>query len=334
METIETKKVNFTSLDLWIEGFASALTIGTGGSAGRIGPVVEIGAGLGDLLGQKLNYSLDLYRTMLGCGAAAGIAAIFNAPLGGIMFVIEILYKRLEIKRLSLIVISSISADALVRNIMGYNTIFSIPEFFLNSPWEYLLYMVLGVLMALMGYLLVKMLILVTHFFEGLKIPFWLKPAIGGLLIGIAGYQFPQILGTGIKITNLVLNKEFNIYLLITLCILKMIMTVITLGSGGSGGIFAPTLLIGASGGILFGQLMHHILPQIVITPTSFGIVGMTALIGGVIQAPLTSVLIIFELTKNYGLMIPLLLASGISSIIFKKLSKESIYSPDLFHRL
>ncbi|WP_050748612.1 chloride channel protein [Halothermothrix orenii] len=333
LETIESNKYGLSSRDLLVEGLASAITIGSGGSAGRIGPVVEIGAGLGDIAGRKLNMPLGTYQTLLGCGAAAGIAAIFNAPLGGIMFAVEVLYTNLEIKRLSLIVISAISADAIVRNISGYNPIFDLPPFQLNHPLEYIFYIILGILLGIFSNLFIKGLYMVTNLFNNLKINYHLKPIIGGLFVGLTGFFIPRVLGTGIPVISKAFTKSYLFNTLIILAILKIVATCLTLGSGGSGGIFAPGLLVGASTGLFCGGFLNTYLPGIVTSPESYGIVGMAAFISGIIRAPLTAVLIIFELTGNYSLILPLLLGAVLASNISKHICPESIYSPKLFYR-
>lgn len=334
LETIKTKKVHFTFRDLWIEGFASALTIGSGGSAGRIGPVIEIGTGLGDLLAQKMNYPIEKYQTMLGCGAAAGISAIFNAPIGGIVFVMEVLFRDLKLKRLSFIIISAVSADILIKNIFSIEPIFTPPDFYINSLWEYIFFIILGAIMGLLGFLFVKVLFSLSTYIEKLDLPFWLKPTLGGLIVGITGYFLPQIMGTGIGTTNEILNNGSSLVLLSLLIIFKIIMTSITLSSGGSGGIFAPTLMIGGLSGVVFASVNKLIFPDLIGSLSSYGIVGMAAAFSGLSQAPLTAALIIFELTGDYNIIVPLLSSAVIASTVYNKFISESIYSPDLFKRL
>ncbi len=333
METIKSKERRLSAQDLLTEAFASAITIGTGGSAGRFGPVVEIGAGIGDIIGYNLDLSLSLYQTLLGCGAAAGIAGIFGAPLAGIIFTVEVLFKEFKLKRLSLIIISALSSDALVRFLEGSKTIYYYPSFSINSPLEYPLYLILGIFTGFISYIFIKLLYNLSIFNEKVNLPYWLKPTLGGLLVGITGYAVPGILGTGITVTNDILLGKYVISFLFVLLILKIVVTGITLGSGGSGGIFAPGLMIGALCGVMYGKIFHKIFPAIVKLPEAYGLVAMAALISGLLHAPLTGVIIIFEITQNYSLIIPLLLASIFSTIISRLLNKESIYSPDIFKR-
>jgi len=334
METIKSKERRLSARDLLTEAFASAITIGTGGSAGRFGPVVEIGAGIGDIIGYNLDLSLESYQTLLGCGAAAGIAGIFSAPLAGIIFTVEVLFKDIKLKRLSPIIISALSSDALVKSIKGGESLYYYPSFCINSPLEYPLYLILGIITGIISYIFLKLLYNISIFNEGMNIPYWLKPTIGGLIVGISGYIVPDILGTGIEVTNNILLGKYMLSFLLVLLILKIVITGITLGSGGSGGIFAPGLMIGSICGVMYGRIIHIFFPEIVNTPEAYGLVAMASLISGLLHAPLTGVIIIFEITQNYALIIPLLLASIFSTTVSRLLNNESIYSPDLFKRL
>lgn len=332
LTTVQSKESKLSTRDLFVEGFASIITIACGGSAGRIGPVVEIGSGIGDLIGHSTNFNTDTYRTILGCGAAAGISAIFHAPLGGIMFVIEILFREFKKINLGMIVISSITAKVVVSRFFGFEPLFRLPEFNINDIREYVLYALLGILVGFMSYLYIISLYKVNNIFEKYNnIPFFIKPALGGLIIGVIGYFYPVILGTGINVIQDIFNDKSILVSLVIIFTLKILSTAVTLGSGGSGGIFAPALLIGTSFGLFYGKIMNIVFPGIVSTPGSYGIVAMAAMISASIRAPLTGVLIIFEITGNYNLITPLFFTSIIARLVSSKLSPESIYSPLLF---
>ncbi len=331
LKTVKSKKTKLSSRELFIEGFASIITIATGGSAGRIGPVVEIGSGIGDLIGHRLNINTDLYRTIIACGAAAGISSIFHAPLGGIFFVIEVIFKNFKKVNLRMIIISSIAAEVMVNNLLPGKSIFSLPNFHINTSKEYLFYAILGVFLGFLSFLFIKTLHNVNTIFDKIELPFFIKPAIGGMIIGLIGYFIPDIMGTGILSIKKIFTNENFLYTLLLLSILKIITTSITLGSGGSGGIFAPALLSGAAFGMFYGRIANIIFPSIVLSPNSYGLVGMAALISASIRAPLTGVLIIFELSGNYSLIIPLLFTSIIADLISNQLIRDSIYSPNLF---
>ena len=333
LQTIRTKKIHFSFHDLWIEGFASALTIGTGGSAGRIGPLVEIGAGMADLIDKKLDFPQDIYQVLLGCGAAAAIASVFNAPLGGIVFSIEILFRDLELKKIILVIISALSAYIFSNNLFNLETIFDLPSLIIKSKYEYFLFVLLGIIIGIIGYIFVKNLYLISRIFEKSKIPLWFKPTLGGLIVGLTGFYLPEILGTGIDITNEIFLNDHFIILIIFIIIFKIIMTGITLGSGGSGGVFAPILMIGGLTGFVFAVSINKLLGNVIGLNISYGIIGMASAFGAISQAPFTATLIIFELTGDYHTIIPLLFTSIISSIIYNRFIEESVYSPKLFER-
>lgn len=333
LQTIKTKKIHFTFQDLWVEGFASAITIGTGGSAGRIGPLVEIGAGMADLIDKKFDFPQEIYQVLLGCGAAAAIAAVFGAPLGGIVFSMEILFRDLELKKITLVIISALSAYIFTNNLFNLKPIFNLPAFNINSTYEYLLFGFLGIIIGLIGYIFVKNLHLISVFFNNIKIPLWIRPTLGGLVVGITGYYLPQIMGTGINVTNEIFLNDHLISILILIIIFKLIMTGITLGSGGSGGIFAPILMIGGLSGFVYAISINKIFQNIIISNISYGIIGMASALGAITQAPFTASLIVFELTGDYNTIVPLLFASLISSIVYSKFIEESVYSPKLFKR-
>jgi len=334
LQTIKTKKIHFSFHNLWIEGFASAVTIGTGGSAGRIGPLVEIGAGMADMIDKQLDFPQDTYQVLLGCGAAAAIGAVFNAPLGGIVFAMEILFRDLELKKITLVIISALSANIFTNNIFYFKPLFDLPTFVIESSFEYVLFALLGVIIGMIGYFFVKNLYLISIYFENSKFPLWLRPTLGGLIVGITGFFLPEILGTGIDITNEILLNGHFISIILFIIAFKIIMTGITLGSGGSGGIFAPILMIGGLTGFVFALTINQIFENIIALSISYGIIGMAAAFGAISQAPFTAALIIFELTGDYNTIVPLLFTSVISSIVYSRFMNESVYSPKLFKRL
>ena len=335
LSSIESKERHLTYRDLLTEGFASAITISTGGSGGRIGPIVEIGAGMGDLIAYKLDLDLYDYQSFLGCGAAAGIAGLFHAPLGGIMFVTEILFNKVEKSRLMLVALSAISADMVIR--------WSGRDLFLadlnlgqvGSAYNFLTAAVIGVFAAFFAVAFIYTLHKLSNIFDNLKINIILKPALGGLLLGIIAFGLPEIMGSGNRvIISLFEQNEFNLGFLLLILIFKIIGTALTLGSGGSGGIFSPSLLIGSLTGIIIGISFHQIFPFLSGSPVLYALIGMAAVISGVIRAPLTATFIILEFTHNYSLTIPLLIASLIAERIASMSGIKSAYSPEYFERL
>jgi len=335
LSSIESKERHLTYRDLLTEGFASAITISTGGSGGRIGPIVEIGAGMGDLIAYKLDLDLDDYQSFLGCGAAAGIAGLFHAPLGGIMFVTEILFNKVEKSRLILVALSAITADMVIR--------WSGKDLFLadlnlgqvGSAYNFLTAAVIGVFAAFFAVAFIYTLHKLSDIFDNLKINIVLKPALGGLLLGVIAFGLPEIMGSGNRvIISLFEQNEFNLGFLLLILIFKIIGTALTLGSGGSGGIFSPSLLIGSLTGIIIGISFHQIFPFLSGSPVLYALIGMAAVISGVIRAPLTATFIILEFTHNYSLTIPLLIASLIAERIASMSGIKSAYSPEYFERL
>lgn len=335
LSSIETKERHLTYRDLLTEGFASAITISTGGSGGRIGPIVEIGAGIGDLIAYKLDLDLADYQTFLGCGAAAGIAGLFHAPLGGIMFVTEILFNKIDKNRLMMVAISAISADMVIR--------WSGRELFLahlnlgqvGNIYNFITAAVIGLFAAFFAVAFIYTLRKLSEIFDDLKINIILKPALGGLLLGMIAFKIPEIMGSGNRVIVSLFNQtEYDLSFLFMILIFKIIATALTLGSGGSGGIFSPSLLIGSLTGIIIGILSHQFLPFLAGSASLYALIGMAAVISGVIRAPLTATFIILEFTHNYSLMIPLLIASLIAERAASMSGLESAYSPTYFERL
>lgn len=335
LASIESKERHLTYRDLLTEGFASAITISTGGSGGRIGPIVEIGAGMGDLIAYKLDLELFDYQTFLGCGAAAGIAGLFHAPLGGIMFVTEILFNKLEKDRLIMVAISAISADMIIR--------WSGKDLFLTdlnlgqvgSAYNFLTAALIGIIAAFFGVIFIYTLRKLSQIFDNIEINIIFKPALGGLLLGMIAFKLPEIMGSGNRIIVSLFNQtEFSLSFLFVLLIFKIIATALTLGSGGSGGIFSPSLFIGSLAGIITGILVQQYLPFLSGTPSLYALIGMAAVISAVIRAPLTATFIILEFTHNYSLTIPLLIASLIAERAASMSGLKSAYSPEYFERL
>lgn len=335
LSSIQTKKRNLTYRDLLTEGFASAITISTGGSGGRIGPIVKIGAGIGDLIAYKLDLVLFDYQTFLGCGAAAGIAGLFHAPLGGIMFVTEILFNKIDKNRLMMAAISAISADMVVR--------WSGKELFLahlelaqvGHAYNFITAAVIGLCAAFFAVIFIYTLRKLSNIFDKLKLNIILKPALGGLMLGMIAFKVPEIVGSGNRIIVSLLNQsEYDLSFLFILLIFKIIATSLTLGSGGSGGIFTPSLFIGSLTGIIIGTLSHQLLPFLTGSTALYALIGMAAVISAVIRAPLTATFIILGFTHNFNLVIPLLIASLIAERTASLTGLKSAYSPDYFERL
>ncbi len=327
---------------------ASSITIGSGGSAGREGPIVQIGATGGSTIGQLLDMSPNDTRTLLACGAAAGIAATFNAPLGAMMFAIELILLEFRTRSFIPLVISSVVATIISRAIIGDEIAFPIKNLYtLTDPLlEMPLYIILGIISGFAALLFVWSLYKFEDFFDRIKLPSYIKPMIGGLGLGILGLicfltlDHYFIFSTGYGTMMPILESDATgvlgmmgyslLFLMIALVFLKIFATSLTLGSGGSGGVFAPSLFIGAAVGGAFGVAVNIFFPSI---PTPFGayaLVGMAAVFAGTSRATLTAILIMFEMTSDYHIILPLMFSCVVADGVTKILSKETIYTKKL----
>jgi chloride channel protein, CIC family len=305
----------------------SALTIGSGGSAGREGPTVQIGSAVGSSIGHLFHLSTERIQVLVGCGAAAGIAASFNAPLAGVLFSLEVILGDFTIHTFSPIIIASVIGTVTGRALEGNEITFQIPFHQLVSYTEIIFYMVLGLLCALAARGFTLFYFQVKQFFsKTLTIPTLMKPALGGLLVGLISIRIPEVLGNGYEAMELALTGNLFWGLALALVFLKILSTSLTLGSGGLGGIFAPSLFMGAMMGVAFGTGIHWLFPGITATPETYAVVGMGAVAAAVMQAPLTIILMLFELTNDYTLILPIMVACILSAFAYRTMAKHSIY--------
>ena len=322
-----------------VKVLASGVCIGSGGSVGREGPIVQIGSALGSTLGQTLGFSNERIRSLVACGAAGGIAATFNAPIAGAIFAIEVILGRFHALYFGAVVISAVVADVIAQAFTHEVRAFDVPEYALRSPWELLLYTLLGVLAALLSVGFSRGLYFVEDLWDRLRFAEWLKPALGGIVlgaIGILSFQvdgFPRVFGVGYDSISDALLGRLAIEVTVALLLLKMVATWCTLGSGGSGGIFAPSLFMGAMLGAAFGSLANVAFPAVTAPPGAYALVGMAAFFSGAAHAPVTAILILFEMTGDYRIILPLMLATVVSTLLSTLLSRESIYTLKLSRR-
>ncbi|MGE4318914.1 MAG: chloride channel protein [Deferribacterales bacterium] len=309
-----------------VKSVTSAITLGSGGSAGREGPVVQIGAAIGSGVGKVFKFSSERMKTVVACGAAGGLAATFNAPIGGAMFAAEVLLGEFGLKTFSPIIISSVIATVVSRAYFGDNVTFEAPIYELRSIMELPLYAVLGILCAVIGAVFIKVFYKVEMTFEAIKLPSWTKPALGGLLMGCVAVMSRDVMGVGYDTINAILRHEAGFYLALLIG-LKIAATAFTLGSGGSGGLFVPSLYIGAATGGFFGYCMNLLFPDVAAGPGAYGLVAMSAMLAATIRAPLTAILIIFEITQSYTVILPLMFTAIISNIFAKMMERESIFT-------
>jgi len=322
-----------------VKAFASAITISSGGSVGREGPIVQISAATASTLGQIFRLPDDGVRLLVAAGAAGGISATFNAPIAGVFFALEIILRHFNVRNFALIVVSSVVAAAVGHAYFGNDPAFTVPAYELESVLEFPLYLLLGIIAALTALAFVKTLYWTEDRFDAIGIPEWSKAAVGGLCIGLMGLWYLELLGTGygsgpghMAIPSALVG-EVAIGSLALLVVLKIVATSVTVGSGGSGGVFAPSLFIGAMLGGAFGEVMNQLFPGAVAPSGAYATVGMAAVFAGGARAPMTAVLILFELTRDYSIILPLMTAVVTATVLSRTLMSESIYSLKLRRR-
>lgn len=316
-----------------IKSLASAITIATGGSVGREGPIVQIGSAIGSSIGQVMRLSAERLRTLVGCGAAAGIAATFNAPIAGSMFALEVILGEFGLATFSPIIISSVTATAISRHFLGDIPAFLVPTYKLVSLWEFPIYIILGIFCAVVAVTFTRIIYRTEDFFDALNFPDYLKAILGGMIIGFMGLAFPQLLGVGYGGIEGALRQEYVWWFLLLLIPLKMLATSITIGSGGSGGIFAPSLFLGAVSGGFFGYMVHSQFPFLTATPGAYSVVAMGAVVSATTHGPLTAILMLFEMTGDYKIILPLMITCIISTLAGGQFFKESIYTLKLIRK-
>lgn len=312
---------------------ASAICIGSGGSAGREGPIIQIGSAIGSTIGQWFRLSGSRVKVLVGSGAAAGIAAVFNAPIAGVIFALEIILGDFAVKTFSPVLLSAVVSSLITWSLVGNYPAFTVPGYELVSAWEVLLYVIMAVCIGGVAVGFTRMLDWTESFFDRLRMSNMLKPALGGLLLGCIAIVYPQVLADGYQTISLTLHGQLDVWLLVVLIAMKLLATCFTLGSGNSGGIFAPSLFIGAVAGGAFGFLVNYLFPGSTATPGAYALVGMAGMVAGATHAPITAMLIIFEMTRDYRIILPLMVTVVISTLIAGRLFPHSIYTVKLFKR-
>jgi CIC family chloride channel protein len=308
-----------------------SLTIGTGNSAGVEGPIAQVGGALGSLVGNIFRISAERMKVYTAAGCAAGVAAMFNAPIAGVFFAAEIvLLGTYEIASFSVLVISSAMATVVSRSYYGENPAFPIPEFHLVNPLaEIPLYLIMGLLMGVIAVLHIYVFYEIRDRFSAWSINTHIKPIIGACIIGILGMFFPQVMGDGYHYIKEVLAGDSVLWLMALLIFLKIFATAVTLGAGGSGGVFAPALFIGAVIGGAYGTMVHHLFPTVTASSGAYAAVGLGAFLAATTHAPLTAIFLLFEMTGDYLIIIPIMLASIIGVVVAARLNEDSIDTVD-----
>jgi H+/Cl- antiporter ClcA/CBS domain-containing protein len=321
---------------------AAAVSLGSGASLGPEGPSVEIGANLGLLLGQALRVSQERQRLLLGAGAAAGIAAGFNAPIAGVFFALEIvLGTTFATSSASVVVLSAVVSSLIAQIGLGAKPAFELPIYEVRSPLELPLYLGLGLFASLVAIAYTQLNTASQKAFQGqipkmvflTRIPREVQPVLGGLCVGLVALKLPQVLGIGYETIEAVLRDvQFSFPLLVALLLSKLLLTAICLGSGLVGGIFAPALFLGAVLGAAYGELLPQLLPMFassIATPPAYAMVGMAAVLAASTRAPLTAILLLFELTRDYRIVLPLMAAVGLSVWLVERIRPKKEVVPE-----
>ncbi|HWA54106.1 MAG TPA: chloride channel protein [Solirubrobacterales bacterium] len=317
-----------------VKSLASAICIGAGGSVGREGPIVQIGSAIGSGVGQVLRLPGQDLRLLVACGAAGGIGATFNAPIAGVFFALELILRDFQTRAFGIVVLSSVVATAVGRLAYGSGAFLHLPGFHVVSAVEYPLYALLGILAALAGVAFMRTLYGAEDFADDIwRGPAWLRPAAGGVLLGLLLLALPEMYGVGYPVLEGAIDGRYVLGLLLVFLLGKIVATSLTLAIGGSGGVFAPSLFMGAMLGSAFGLGAHDLLPASTAGAGAYGLVGMGALFAATGRAPITAVLIVFELTGDYSVILPLMLAVVVATAISRRLSADSIYTLKLRRR-
>ena len=357
MEAVAFKQARLSAKKAVAKFFASAASIGTGMSLGRVGPMIVISSTIGSEIGQRTGKTVEETKTIIGCGAASAITAAFNAPLGGVLFAIELILAELKTRSFIPIVVAAVIATAVTRSLAGDVAAFDkIPHYTLGSPIEYPFYIILGLVIGLAASIFIKLMNFVEDNIENIKgIPVPLRTCLGGLCVGLIALSFPHVLGNGFDVTSdlisldsdnsdgLIIGESFPadtdissgisslLLFILSIMALKIIATSISIGSGGSGGIFTPSLFIGAAIGAALGLVLYDL--NIVSHPGAFALVGMAAFVASTTRATLTAIVLLFEMTATYEIILPLMLSCVVADAICYVISEHSFYTSKLARR-
>ena len=312
---------------------AAAVSVGSGASVGREGPVVHLGATVAAWLARQFRFERSTALTLLGCGVASAVAASFNAPIAGVFFALEVVVGNYALAAFAPVVIASVTGTIIARIHLGDFPAFIVPDFGIVSFFEFPAFLLLGLLSAAVAGIFMWSIVFTEDAVKRVPVPPWLRPAIGGLAVGVIAVFFPQVLGVGYEATDLALNTALPLWLLIALVVAKTGATAIALGSGFAGGVFSPSLYVGAMLGGAFGIIAGSVLPDFASSPGVYTIVGMGAVAAAVLGAPISTILIVFELTGDYSVTIAVMIAAAVASVITQQIPGKSFFHWQLERR-
>jgi CIC family chloride channel protein len=320
-----------------VKALASALCIGVGGSVGREGPIVQIGSALASSIGQLVRLPEDRLRILVACGAAGGISATFNAPITGVLFGVELILVQLSLETTVPLIVSSVVADLVGRLFLGSGPIFGQMPHGLVLPHDldYLLVALLGLVAGVVGVGFKSTLYRLEDVCDRLwgDRPEWARPAVGGIALGALLLALPQLYGVGYPVMDKATAGQYVLWFLVLLLVGKMVAASLTIGIGGSGGVFAPSLFMGAMGGVAFGVVTVHVVGPAVGSPAIYGVIAMGAVFAAAARAPLTAIASALEMTGNYHLALPVMLAVAVAVVLSSRLTSGTIYTTKLLRR-
>lgn len=308
--------------------FASVLSIGSGASVGPEDPSVQIGSNIGSMIGQIFHLTPERIRALTAAGAAGGIAAAFNAPIAGVFFAMEVILGSLGGRSFGFLGLAAVSSAVFTQAVVGREPAFHVPHYTYNSMWELPLYFVLGLITGPIAAFYARLIYVMHELFGKWKVPRLVKPVTAGFLLGVVAIWLPEVMGFGYDTIGTVLKGAVpSLIVLIALFAAKLFMTPLCLGGGFFGGVFAPALFIGAMLGAAYGVVVQELFPALQLEPSAFSLVGMAAMLAGAIHAPLTAIIVMFEMTGDYHIILPLIFATSVSLAVSQKIEHESVYT-------
>ncbi len=310
-----------------VKSAAALFSIGTGGSIGREGPMVQLAAVLASWIGRWRQFTAPQLRLLVACGAAAGIASAYNAPIAGSFFVAEIILGTIAMESLGPLVVSAVVATLTVRVLTSAHALYKVPAFELNSIWEMGPYVMLGLIAGTLAPWFLRSLRAAEKLFVSLPLPLVARLALGGLIVGLIAIRIPQVCGNGYYVVVEILNGRLAWEALTAIFVFKWVATASSFGSGAPGGVFTPSLFMGASGGYLFGRAVHEVWPVAAQDPRAFALVGMGAFLSAATRAPVMAIIMLFEMTLSYDIILPLMMCSVVAYYTAKGFADRSLYS-------